>query len=248
MNHLSTSQIAKIIGVHPNTIRFYEDLKLLPKISRATNGYRVFNERHIEQLRFLRIAFRAEIISSRLRQEAYEIVKILAADSICDAYQSTQLYLSHIQEERKRAEEALLIALELIENSSKADVSENFHGRIEASKILGITTDVLRDWERNGLIQVPRASNKYRKYSITEINRLKIIRTLRNAHYSMMSILRMLNHLDKGNKNIRETINTPNDDEDIVCAADRYITALHMAENDANEMLEILGTMINNHT
>jgi methylated-DNA-protein-cysteine methyltransferase-like protein len=70
-----TAQIAKLIGVHPNTIRFYEEMQLLPVIPRTESGYRIFNERHLEQLRLLRTAFRAEIISDKLRQEVYEIVK-----------------------------------------------------------------------------------------------------------------------------------------------------------------------------
>lgn len=78
------------------------------------------------------------------------------------------------------------------------------------------------------------------------MNRLKIIRTLRNAHYSMMSILRMLNHLDRGEGNIRETIDTPGEEEDIVYATDRYITALSMAETDALEMLKMLDAMQEN--
>ena len=43
--------------------------------------------------------------------------------------------------------------------------------------------------------------------------------------------------------NIREAINTPGEDEDIVCATDRYITALNMAEKDALEMMDILIAM-----
>lgn len=58
----------------------------------------------------------------------------------------------------------------------------------------------------------------------------------------MMSTLRMLNCLDQGNRNVREIIDTP-DEEDIVCAADRYITALSLAEEDALEMLDMLDTM-----
>ena len=108
---------------------------------------------------------------------------------------------------------------------------------------LGITMDVLCDWERNGLIQVPRDSKGYRKYGSKEMNRLEIIRTLRSAHYSMMSVLRMLNRMDSGEMNIREAINTPGEDEDIVCATDRYITALNMAEKDALEMMDILIAM-----
>lgn len=37
--HLRTSQIAKDLGVHVNTIRLYEEWGLLPEIPRAANGY-----------------------------------------------------------------------------------------------------------------------------------------------------------------------------------------------------------------
>lgn len=238
-----TAQIAKLIGVHPNTIRFYEEMGLLPVILRAENGYRIFNDRHLRQLRLLRTAFRAEIISNRLRQEVFEIVKMSAMDDIAGAYQSTQLYLEHLREEKAKAEEAIRITLTIIEDSGGTDAAV-YGGRREAAEILGITIDVLRDWERNGLIEVPRNSKGYRKYGSNEMNRLKIIRTLRNAHYSMMSILRMLNRLDHGELNIREVIDTPSEEEDIVCAADRYITALSMAEKDALEMMEMLALMM----
>jgi len=81
-----TAQIAKLIGVHPNTIRFYEGMKLIPVIPRTASGYRIFNDRHLEQLQLLRTAFQAEIISSRLRQEVFEIVKTAAAADIDGAY------------------------------------------------------------------------------------------------------------------------------------------------------------------
>ena len=74
--------------------------------------------------------------------------------------------------------------------------------------------------------------------------RLKMIRTLRNAHYSMMSILRMLNRLDAGDTDLRRTIDTPGADEDIVSAADRYITALGEAEVHALEVLDLLNALI----
>lgn len=244
MTIYKTAQIAKIIGVHPNTVRFYEKMELLPVIPRTKSGYRIFNDRHLEQLRFLRTAFRAEIISDRLRQEVYEIVKKAAADNTCGAYQSTKRYVEHLREERERAEEAIRITLDSIEKNADSDETIVFYGRVKAAGYLGITIDVLRNWERNGLLFVPRCSNGHRKYGLKEINRLKIIRTLRNAHYSMMSILRMLNRLDQGDKNIREVLDTPGEEEDIVCAADRYITALSMAQKDAQEMKEMLKLMM----
>lgn len=243
-----TAQIAKLIGVHPNTIRFYEQMKLLPEVPRSMRGYRIFDDNHLKQLHLLRIGFRAEIISDKLRQEVYEIVKTAALWNIEDAYQGTQRYLQHLKEERIKAEEAIQITLDLIDKMELTNDDALYHGRGKVAEILGITIDVLRDWERNGLLSVPRSEKGHRIYGIVEMNRLKIIRTLRSAHYSMMSILRMLNHLDQGERNIRDVIDTPGEEEDIVCAADRYITALNMAENDAQDMLEILeGMSISNH-
>lgn len=238
-----TAQIAKIIGVHPNTIRFYEEMQLLPVIPRTHSGYRIFNDRHVQQLRLLRAAFRAEIVSSSLRQEAYEIVKTAAAGDVDGAYTATQRYLEHLQEEKAQAEEAISITLDIIKNSGTPEHEIVAGGRGTTAMLLGITIDVLRDWERNGLIHVPRDSHGRRIYGTAEMNRLKIIRTLRNAHYSMMSILRMLGRLDAGEMNIREVIDTPDAEEDIVCAADRYITSLSMAGKDAQEMLEMLKAM-----
>ncbi len=245
MNTYKTAQIARLVGVHPNTIRFYEEMKLLPAIPRSKNGYRSFNDRHLEQLRLLRTAFRAEIISSRLRQEAFEIVKTAAVDDIEGAYLGTQKYLRHLIEEKAGAEEAICIVIDIIKNGTALNENVLFSGRNETAAILGISVDVLRDWERNGLIQVPRDSRGHRKYGLKEMNRLKIIRTLRNAHYSMMSILRMLKRLDYGEMNIRDAIDTPAREEDIICAADRYITALSMAQKDALEMLNILDAIRN---
>lgn len=239
-----TSQVAKIIGVHPNTIRFYENMKLLPEIPRTKSGYRMFDERHIKQLYLLRTAFRSEIVSGSLRQEAFEIVKTSAAENVNEACRKTNEYLNHLEEEKIRAEEAISITMELLEYNSNPCEDTGQWSRTETAKILNVTKDVLRDWERNGLIIVPRNSRGFRRYGSKEMNRLKIIRILRNANYSMMSILRMLNNLHKGDANIRKVIDTPGEEEDIVCAADRYITSLDMAHKDALEMLKILDSMM----
>jgi len=232
-----------LIGVHPNTIRFYEKMALLPAIPRTQSGYRIFSDRHATQLRLLRAAFRAEIISSRLRSEALEIVKTAARNDIAGAYQKTKSYYKHLQDEKAKAEQAIEIVHDIINSSHVEEWKVISTHRRETALLLGITTNVLRDWERNGLITIPRDDKGIRKYGAKEIDRLIVIRTLRNAHYSMMSILRMLNRLDHGELNVRESIDTPGDDEDIVRAADRYITALNSAGLDACEMLKVLDEM-----
>ena len=41
MNTYRTSEVAEKIGIHPNTVRLYEELGLIPRPQRQGNGYRV---------------------------------------------------------------------------------------------------------------------------------------------------------------------------------------------------------------
>jgi DNA-binding transcriptional MerR regulator len=48
---LRTSEIAKAVGVHPNTVRLYEEWGFLPPVRRNASGYRLFTEAHLDQMR-----------------------------------------------------------------------------------------------------------------------------------------------------------------------------------------------------
>jgi DNA-binding transcriptional MerR regulator len=48
------SQLARMVGVDTQTIRFYERQGLLPPPDRQENGYRIYTEKHTEQLAFVR--------------------------------------------------------------------------------------------------------------------------------------------------------------------------------------------------
>ena len=41
-------QLAQLVGVDTQTIRFYEQQGLLPPPGRQENGYRVYTEKHVE--------------------------------------------------------------------------------------------------------------------------------------------------------------------------------------------------------
>jgi DNA-binding transcriptional MerR regulator len=116
----------------------------------------------------------------------------------------------------------------------------------ETAKLLDVTTDMLRNWERNGLIAVPRdPRNDYRLYSPSEIGRLRVIRMLLRAGYSMMSILRMLLYLDQGRAaDLRQVLDTPRPDEDIHSAADRWLSTLVDFEQRASDLIAQLEVMI----
>jgi DNA-binding transcriptional MerR regulator len=111
---------------------------------------------------------------------------------------------------------------------------------------LQVTTDALRSWERNGLIQVPRdPQNRYRIYTSTQIGQLRVIRMLRSAGYSSMAILRMTLHLKGGGRgDLRQVLDTPRPDEDIYSAADRWLSALAEQLDRSWKIIDQLEEMI----
>ncbi len=44
MEHYKTAEVAAAIGIHPNTVRLYEDWGLISKPDRQENGYRIFTD------------------------------------------------------------------------------------------------------------------------------------------------------------------------------------------------------------
>ena len=48
--------LAKKVGVNPKTIRYYEQVGLLPPAQRTESGYRDYTERDVERLEFVRSA------------------------------------------------------------------------------------------------------------------------------------------------------------------------------------------------
>ena len=53
---LLIGRLAKLSGVKPDTIRFYERSGLLPKPSRTASGYRLYDDAALNQVRFIRKA------------------------------------------------------------------------------------------------------------------------------------------------------------------------------------------------
>jgi MerR family copper efflux transcriptional regulator len=54
MNDMTIGKVAKATGVPAKTIRYYEDVGLLPPAERADNGYRVYSETALQLLRFVK--------------------------------------------------------------------------------------------------------------------------------------------------------------------------------------------------
>ena len=247
MKSYRTAQVAKIVGVHPNTVRLYEQLGLIPKPARSANGYRIFTDLHIAHFRLARMAFAVEVLQNGLRKKAVSIVKISATGQYEQAVGMAEEYLRQIRDEQRHALEAIEIVREIL-SGVDPETSGERDGltRKEAAEALQVTIDTLRNWEMNGLLTAKRLRNGYRIYHAEDIRLLKVIRSLRCANYSLSAILRMLQALSGDPEaDLSKVIDTPGKDEDIVSACDRLLTSLRSAEINASAVLEQLAALKN---
>jgi DNA-binding transcriptional MerR regulator len=249
LEYYRTSEVAQAAGVHPNTVRLYEALGLLQPVRRGNNHYRLYTLAHIAQMHLARIALRRGFVEGGIRKRAISIIKTASKGNLEPALEEACDYLVHIKNEQSKADEALTIMHKWIEKKNETPAVNVFLARGDTSKFLGVSIEALRNWERNGLIDVPRNShNGYRIYGRKEVERAKVIRTLRMANYSMMAILRMFKAVDTDRKEpeILQIVSTPQTDEDMVYATDRWILTLSEIAKDANELIVQIKRMINN--
>jgi DNA-binding transcriptional MerR regulator len=240
-----TSELARAVGVHPNTVRKYVEWGLLPPVERSPTGYRLFTQQHLDCLRLARAIYAAEYPGRELRASGNEIIQQAVVGDWNTALEKAHEHLASVRDEMDLASAAAALLEHWVKNKApkKKDKPLSIG---EVSKLLGVSRDKIRNWERNGLISVPRnAYNSYRLYRQQEIERLQIIRMLTQAGYSHMAILRMFIELDRGNKRaLKKALDTPREDEDIFSAADHWLTALQRQEIMALKLIRMIEGLV----
>lgn len=177
----TTGQIARLAGLHPNTVRKYEEWELIQKLQRKENGYRIFTEIHRKQFELTKKAFHIEVLQSGLRKKMIEVVKLSANYRFDDAIQLAEEYIQTAKQEVENARNAAKLCPAL---SSDAVGSGATYKRMQAANKLGVTIDTLRNREMNGQIKVKRKENGYRIYTENDMNRLHYLcRSFRSAQY-----------------------------------------------------------------
>lgn len=247
-DYFKTSDIAAELAVHPNTIRIYEAQGFLSKIPRdPINGYRQFSAMHMEQARLARMVLRwpylvpykpsLEMLVRYAVEGKYEMAMELAFD-----------YLAKIRIERTYAESAIAF----LERWAEGYIQDGHTGTMhitEAAQYLDVSVDMLRNWERNGLIDVPREpENNYRLYGTSEFGRLRVIRLLVRSGHSLMAILHMFQKLDSGEtEHLSDALNMPLDEsanEAIEVNADRWMKSLFELEERSQATIHQIKHMI----
>lgn len=242
---LSTAGVARAVGVHPNTVRLYEAWGYLPPVPRSPSGYRQFNQQHVEQMRLARLFLSGAWAGSAIRKSGIAVIQSAARGDLPGALVVAGQHLEVVRLEQDRAEKAVQ-QLEHWAQSEPQESDQPCYRIGDAAHKLGASVDQLRNWERNGLIEVPRSLvNRYRCYSRIELGRLGVIRILIQSGYSTMAVLRMLTALDQGQtRDLRSALDTPRPDEDVFSAADRWLSALADQQDCARGMIAMLQERI----
>lgn len=247
--YLRTSDLARAVGVHPNTVRRYVDRGILPPVEYSAAGYRRFTQRHLDCLRLAYQVYFSPYPGRALRQLGVNILQAVLSGDLAGARKLADRHLALVRTERSQAE----LAADLLERwafsppdvPEMADVPDATTKPLrigEVAREMGVTIDVVRSWDRNGLIDIPRdPANGYRIYGEREIRRLRVIRMLSRAGYSTAAILRMLLQLDRGETtDLRHALDTPRPDDDARLASDRWLSTLADQEQRAQTIIALI--------
>lgn len=243
---LRTSEVAQAVGVHPNTVRLYEEWGFLPPVPRSTSGYRQFTPRHVEHMRLARLAMKLTWQGGDVRQTTLHMVRTAAAGDLEAALEVAHSIQAMVEAEYRQAQAAVVALQRWVDGAPNPPLPNGKPSLSigETAAHLRVTRDMLYNWERNGLLEVPRdPATGYRAYGPAEISRLRVIRALRKGKYSMMAILTMLKRLDAGvgREDVRQVVDMP--EEDAIVITDRWLTAISEIRGVPAAMIAVLQAL-----
>ncbi len=96
---MNIGELAQKSGLPAKTIRYYEDIELLPPSARNANGYRIYDTKDIKRLQFLR---RARAFGFSL-EECRELLSLLNNPNrkSADVKQMTKAHLESLDQQLK---------------------------------------------------------------------------------------------------------------------------------------------------
>jgi DNA-binding transcriptional MerR regulator len=192
--------LARAVGVSPQTIRGYERVGFLPPAERTPTGQRRFGPRHAQAIQTARA-----MIAGYGWEPALEIMR--AAHQGDQAGMLALVDARHAALARRRQEIdevlAALRALRQMEAEQEAPAPAR-RGQPaltigEAARQVGVRPSAIRFWEMQGLLQPERdRESRYRRYRPEQMRRLHMIVLLRNGGYGFEAIRSVLAELSAG--------------------------------------------------
>lgn len=241
-----TVDVARAAGTHENTVRLYAAWGFLAEPERADNGYRLWTAEHIDQMLFARLAMRGLWPGRPIRESALALVRRAATGDLAGALDDARVHAGLVDDEIARAEGAAAFLERWARGEPPPASGDEWFGPREAAAAVGATPGQIRNWERNRLVPAskdPRTG--YRVYGPDQVGRLRVVRSLLLAGYSVMAVLRMTAELDKGRTTgLRDVLNTPSPGEEALTAFDTWLDALAEQKARAALLVETLEARV----
>ena len=236
---MRTSEIAELSQVHPNTVRLYEEWQYISPVPRKQNGYRVYSELHLKQMKIARLAFRQEFIQNNLRKKATKIVRLSGREQFKESLQAAEAYLAYLQTEYEYALKAIETVKHILQNKS---ITGKIYSHKSVAAMLQLTEETLRNWERNHLYTVERNAQNRRIYTERDVQKLLVIRTLRSAHFSITSIAYLFHELEQSKEktDLLQILQTPTFSTEFFHVTDDLMNQLKIAMKDVKSIIAIL--------
>lgn len=111
------SQVAKEVGVSPDTIRYYARLGLLPEAGRTAGGHRWFDGRTLERIRFIQ---GAQWFGLRL-DEIGDLLRI-SDEGLCPCQHTQSLLerkIAAVEQQRTQLDHVHTVLRQILEQSGK---------------------------------------------------------------------------------------------------------------------------------
>ena len=121
MEHLKVGEIANIVGVNVETLRYYENIKLMPKPKRIESKYRIYNSFDVQRLLFIK---RGKELGFTLKEikELLEL-KIESSSTCGDVKQLSEKKLHDVESKIKDLKKMKVVLDKLINQCIHEEVS-----------------------------------------------------------------------------------------------------------------------------
>lgn len=188
-------QASLLLQVSTTTLRRYEQLELVPLVSRHGVNRRVYTQIHMNAFSALRMLAPGYGIAV-----SYEVMRFIRSGKLNEAFWLINEQQSLIQEEKQRVMQMMqLIAQADFSRYNGRYVTENMTIR-DVAEMAGVNTSAVRHWEKEGLISPARNPRSgYRVFGPRELRRIVVISSLRRTVYFIENMRRLLDDLDTQN-------------------------------------------------
>jgi len=116
----------------------------------------------------------------------------------------------------------------------------SYETRKKAAAALGLTIDTLRTWERNGLYCIFKNTDRKMQFSEWDIEKLMVIRLLRNCGYSIASLLNVFGSGTNMEGKPSKLLSLKRNESEISHITDRYLEYLEDHMVRAEKIIDLL--------